>query len=76
MLKMGFQKDIETIFQFINKSNSSKPQTLLFSATFPPWVSDISKNYQTKECEFIDLVGNSNIESPTTIEHVSIRMDF
>jgi superfamily II DNA/RNA helicase len=47
MLKMGFQKDIETIFNFINKSTSSKTQNLLFSATFPDWVSQISKNYQS-----------------------------
>ena len=61
MLKMGFQKDIQTVYSFIKKSCESKTQNLLFSATFPDWVSDISKKYQTQDCLFIDLVGKTNI---------------
>lgn len=45
MLKMGFQEDIEKIFEFVKKNAKAEPQTLLFSATIPEWVMDISRKY-------------------------------
>ena len=38
MLNMGFVDDVETILKV-----SGDIQTLLFSATLPPWVKDIAK---------------------------------
>lgn len=46
MLKQGFQEDIEKIFGLVMEQTSKKPQTLLFSATIPPWVKAISEKYQ------------------------------
>ena len=37
MLDRGFKEDMETI---LNQSPAEK-QTLLFSATFPPWVNQV-----------------------------------
>jgi len=45
MLKQGFQEDIEKIFEFVHKHAPAKTQNLLFSATIPPWVVDLSKKY-------------------------------
>ena len=69
MLKQGFQKDIENIFQAVMKQTEKKPQTLLFSATIPSWVQEISEKYQEKNCTTIDLVGNTKISVPKTIKH-------
>ncbi len=69
MLKQGFQEDIEKIFQTIIKECSRKPQTLLFSATIPPWVKGISTKYQ-ENCTVVDLIGNTEITVPKTITHL------
>lgn len=42
MLKMGFQEDLERILQTIPSSR----QTVLFSATMPPFIRKIANNYQ------------------------------
>ncbi len=42
MLKMGFREDIETIME----STDEDRQTILFSATMPQSIIDITKNYQ------------------------------
>ena len=42
MLNMGFKDDIEIIL----KATPIKRQTLMFSATFPPAIKAITKNYQ------------------------------
>ncbi len=43
MLNMGFREDIETILQFVPEER----QTVLFSATMPPAIMNITKQYQT-----------------------------
>lgn len=42
MLKMGFREDIETVLQQIDEDR----QTILFSATMPQSIIDITKKYQ------------------------------
>lgn len=44
MLKMGFQDDIERILQ----TTPATRQTVLFSATMPPFIKKIATNYQKK----------------------------
>ena len=43
MLNMGFREDIETILQYVPEER----QTVLFSATMPPPIMAITKQYQT-----------------------------
>ena len=43
MLKMGFQEDMERILEGMPENR----QTALFSATLPPFIKSISKNYMT-----------------------------
>lgn len=43
MLNMGFREDIETILEYIPEENR---QTVLFSATMPKPILDITKKYQ------------------------------
>lgn len=42
MLKMGFQEDLETIL----KETPEDRQTVLFSATMPPFIKKVALNYQ------------------------------
>ena len=41
MLRQGFKEDIEKIFTYV-RAKKSKTQNLLFSATIPDWIWDIS----------------------------------
>lgn len=74
MLRQSFELDIEKIFAEIYSSEERMIQTLLFSATFPPWVDSISAKYQEKNCEIVDLVSQS-AEIPSTIKHYLVEID-
>ncbi|KAF6774385.1 hypothetical protein AHF37_06502 [Paragonimus kellicotti] len=63
MLDMGFSKDVESIIsQLYEKkhdgehSELEKPQTLLFSATMPPWVSKVASKYLSKDVHRVSLI--------------------
>ncbi|KAL0037879.1 hypothetical protein WJX79_003518 [Trebouxia sp. C0005] len=61
MLNMGFVDDVEMI---LNAGGSSdNMQTLLFSATLPPWVKDITRRFLRKEQRLVDLVGTQKMKS-------------
>ncbi len=51
MLNMGFREDIETILKDVPEER----QTVLFSATMPKPILDITKNYQ-KDAELVKVV--------------------
>lgn len=61
MLNMGFKDDID----FILEQSPSSRQTCLFSATMPPEVRHISRNYMNNPQE-VSLAGNTTNEN---IEH-------
>jgi ATP-dependent RNA helicase DeaD len=63
MLTMGFQEDINTILS----STPNKKRTWLFSATMPPTVSAIAKNYMTTPDTV--TIGSQN-SSAQNIKHV------
>ena len=78
MLNMGFVDDVEKILNAGNSSSSTSKdaaaageggekeklllQTLLFSATMPAWVKDITKRFLRPGHKLVDLVGNSTIK--------------
>lgn len=57
MLQVGFQEDVEKILERL----PPKRQTLMFSATMPSWIKQITRNY---------------LKDPLTIDLVSIRFYF
>lgn len=67
MLKVGFQEAVERIFNDLPPSR----QTVLWSATFPKWVAQVSKQF-LKTPEFIDLVGSDEHKTPDTVTHKAI----
>lgn len=46
----------------------TNPQTLLFSATCPPWVYDVAKKYMRPSCKHVDLIGKKTKKTATTVE--------
>jgi ATP-dependent RNA helicase DDX21 len=52
--------------------NSQPLQTLLFSATMPPWVENVSKKYLRPDKKYIDLVGNTQQHANADIQHLAI----
>lgn len=57
----------------------ANPQTLLFSATCPPWVYDVAKKYMRPKCKHVDLIGKKTQKAATTVEvgvyaHVWVEM--
>lgn len=78
MLDMGFQESVEEILNNIYlKERSTKPQTLLFSATCPPWVKYNAKKYLNEDkLKFIDLIGDSKLKAATTVEYLSIQSSY
>ena len=49
----------------------SNPQTLLFSATMPPWVADTARRYMREDWKKVDLVGTDRVK---TNKNVQVRM--
>ena len=75
MLNMGFKEDVETILEGSSDPERRPPglerQTVLFSATHPPWVRQVSSEYQT-DVVTIDAVGKGQSEAATTVEHRAV----
>jgi superfamily II DNA/RNA helicase len=68
MLRRGFQEDIEKVFG----AAADRSQTMLFSATLPPWVNSVAGKY-LKTPLLIDTVGSSNAtQTSLTISHKAI----
>lgn len=63
MLNMGFKDDLETILS----QTPDERQTLLFSATMPPQISSIAKNYMSNPVEI--KIGKVNQGADTVLHH-------
>ncbi|GBF99463.1 DEAD-box ATP-dependent RNA helicase [Raphidocelis subcapitata] len=78
MLNMGFVDDVEKILNAgINAKGADKDagallQTMLFSATMPTWVKDITRRFLRPGHKLVDLVGDSKIKAATTVRHLML----
>ncbi|CAL0315856.1 unnamed protein product [Lupinus luteus] len=70
MLQVGFQEDVEKILERLPANR----QTLMFSATMPSWIKEITRNY-LKSPLTIDLVGDSDQKLADGITLYSIATD-
>ncbi|OWM75664.1 DEAD-box ATP-dependent RNA helicase 7 [Punica granatum] len=70
MLRMGFVEDVELILGKVE--DASKVQTLLFSATLPEWVKNISKRFLKPNKKTVDLVVNEKMKASTSVRHIVI----
>ncbi|CAK8673537.1 nucleolar RNA helicase 2-like [Clavelina lepadiformis] len=78
MLDMGFAPTVEEILQYAFTEDREKPpQTLLFSATCPSWVHKTARKYmRPNETEQVDTIGDSNVRTAVTVEHLAIRCHY
>lgn len=78
MLDMGFAPIVEEILGYAyTKDRSAPPQTLLFSATCPPWVEKTAKKYMRKsETVHVDTIGSEKLKTSTTVKHLAIRCGY
>ncbi|XP_050221579.1 DEAD-box ATP-dependent RNA helicase 7 [Mercurialis annua] len=70
MLRMGFVEDVELILGKV--ADVTKVQTLLFSATLPIWVKQISSKFLKSSKKTIDLVGNEKMKASTNVRHIIV----
>uniref|UniRef100_A0A1D1YYG9 DEAD-box ATP-dependent RNA helicase 53 n=1 Tax=Anthurium amnicola TaxID=1678845 RepID=A0A1D1YYG9_9ARAE len=70
MLNVGFKEDVEKIME----SLPEKRQTMLFSATMPTWIRNITRMY-LRDPLTIDLVGDSDQKLPEGITVYSIASE-
>ncbi|GAA0155965.1 RNA helicase [Lithospermum erythrorhizon] len=68
MLRMGFVDDVELILGKVE--DASKVQTLLFSATLPDWVKQISRKFLKPDKKTADLVGNEKMKASINVRHI------
>ncbi|KAF8819553.1 DEAD/DEAH box helicase domain-containing protein [Cardiosporidium cionae] len=73
MLNLGFAPDIERILSY--SEASTKVQFLLFSATTPKWVHEVSKQY-LKNPIIVDAVGKGTQRTATSVKNVAIETAY
>jgi ATP-dependent RNA helicase DDX21 len=69
MLAVGFEEDVEQVLQQLPK----KRQSMLFSATMPKWVKELSRKYLNRPLT-IDLVGDSDDKLAEGIKNLAIQI--
>lgn len=55
-------------WQFCFSAREDKPQTLLFSATLPPWVIKTAKKYMSDDRKIVDLIGDQEVKASETVQ--------
>ncbi|XP_074567438.1 DEAD-box ATP-dependent RNA helicase 7 [Curcuma longa] len=70
MLRMGFVEDVELILGKVE--DASKVQTLLFSATLPDWVKEISARFLKEDKKTADLVCNEKLKASASVRHLAL----
>jgi ATP-dependent RNA helicase DDX21 len=74
MLSMGFAEDVETILNGLGDDNGKKPQVMMFSATTPPWIKQIGRQYQ-QDVLAIDATGDDDgARVAKTVRHTAIKV--
>ena len=68
MLNMGFVDDVEMILNA--GCAADKIQTMLFSATLPAWVKDITKRFLKSDHKLVDLVGTQKMKVSTPLSPI------
>ena len=68
MLNMGFQKDVEEILEKLPAERQH--QTLMFSATMPPWVESVARKHLRPTRVTIDVAGSAAV--PKRVNHYGI----
>lgn len=74
MLSMGFAEDVEVILDGSGADNGKKPQVMLFSATTPPWVKQIGRQYQEDVLAIDATADDDGARVAKTVRHTAVRV--
>ena len=74
MLNMGFAQDVETILENVGSANTDRTQCLLFSATTPPWVKNIGRQYQQNALAIDATTESGGSRVATTVRHTAVQV--
>jgi ATP-dependent RNA helicase DDX21 len=74
MLNMGFADDVEFILKGVGSKNEKKTQCLLFSATTPPWVKQIGRQYQENVLSIDSTTDEGGARVAKTVRHTAIQL--
>lgn len=74
MLNMGFAEDVEIILEGVGAKNEQKTQCLLFSATTPPWVKEIGRQYQEDVLSIDSTSKQVGARTATTVRHTAVQL--
>ena len=74
MLNMGFAEDVEVILENVGVKNEHKTQCLLFSATTPPWVKEIGRQYQEDVISIDSTSKQEGARTATTVRHTAVQV--
>jgi len=75
MLDMGFQDEMQKVFDALNKrpAAAARPlQTLLFSATMPKWVQSVASSKMRAPVTTVDLIGEHDVRASTDVDHMCL----
>jgi ATP-dependent RNA helicase DDX21 len=79
MLDMGFKDDIQRVCDAMGEGQGQAGQVeqtrqvLLFSATLPPWVQKVAKQYMNmSKLLQVDLVQGTDAKASTDVRHIAI----
>ena len=70
MFEVGFAEQVEEILAETQKKK--RPQMLLFSATMPDWVRDVTSKYMG-DVKTVDLIGDAKLRTAVGVRHMAIR---
>ncbi|TPP56766.1 DEAD Asp Glu Ala Asp box polypeptide 21 [Fasciola gigantica] len=77
MLDMGFSQNVDSILNGLyGDDGKNKPQTLLFSATLPAWVSSVSKTYLSENVEHICLIQDQETKTSSNVTHLALPCPY
>lgn len=80
MLDMGFKDEIEKVFRNLKRAvegagrDPEQVQHLLFSATMPSWVREISRSFMGGKYVFVDMLKDQTLSTPASLRHVRVRV--
>lgn len=69
-----FRSGLVNSMQNVFLDRKKKPQTLLFSATLPPWVQQTGKKYFGDDVEKVSLVGTMENRTSKTVQVIISQM--
>jgi ATP-dependent RNA helicase DDX21 len=71
MLSDGFAEDMDRVLSSTPRDGSL--QTLLFSATIPQYIKQLSERYMRPDAVTVDLVGQQRLQASDLVKHYAIN---